>query len=66
MENIKHLEYEISKLNSEELAEFRAWFEKYDSEIWDKQLQSDIESGKLDEYGQQAVKDYKNGKYKEI
>jgi len=57
MKNIQQLEKEVSQLKPSELAEFRAWFEKFDGEVWDKQFENDSGSGKLDELANQAVKD---------
>lgn len=66
MKNVQQIEEEISQLPPSELAEFRAWFEKFDSEIWDKQFEADVKSGKLDKIAQKAIKDFKDGKYKKI
>ncbi len=57
MTNIEKIENEISQLPPKELAEFRDWFEKFDSKLWDKQL---------DDLSKQAIKDFKNGHYKRI
>jgi len=57
---------EISKFPPEELIEFRAWFEKFDAEVLDRQLESDIKSGKLDNPAKEAIRDFKDGKYKKI
>ena len=66
MTNVQRLEEEILKLNQSELAEFRQWFEKFDGELFDEKIESDMKSGKLDKLAQQAIKDYENGKYKKI
>jgi len=66
MSNIQKIEQEVSKLPPQKLVEFRAWFEKFDAEIWDKQLESDIKSGKLDNLAKEAIQDFKNGKYKKV
>jgi len=34
-------------LPPEDLAEFRAWFEEFDAQIWDHQFEKDVQSGKL-------------------
>lgn len=66
MTNIQKIEQEISNLSSHELAEFRAWYEKFDAEVWDKQLESDIKSGRLESLAKDAIQDYKNGKCKKL
>ena len=35
-------------MSAEELAAFRAWFEQYDADQWDRQIEADVASGKLD------------------
>ena len=66
MFTIQEIEKAISKLSKRELASFRKWFEKFDAEVWDKQFENDVKSGKLDKLGQEGVSDYKAGKCKEL
>jgi len=61
--NIQKIEQEISNLKPHELAEFRAWFDKFDAERWDSQFESDVKALKLDELAADAVKDFKNKKF---
>jgi hypothetical protein len=49
------LERQIQDLSPEELAQFRAWFLEFDWAAWDRQLESDVQAGKLDRLAQQAV-----------
>jgi len=66
MFTIHEIEKAISKLSEEELSDFRKWFEEFDAEVWDKQFENDVKSGKLDKLAQQAILDYKAGKCKEL
>ena len=66
MATVQKIEKEVSNLSREELAEFRAWFEEFDAAIWDKQFEEDVRSGKLDEFVEEAIKDFEKGKFKEI
>jgi hypothetical protein len=66
MATVQKIEKEVSNLSREELAEFRVWFEEFDAAIWDKQFEEDVRSGKLDEFAEEAIKDFKKGKFKEI
>lgn len=45
---------------------FRDWFEKFDRAAGDRQFEEDAKSGKLDALADQAITDFKAGKYKEI
>jgi hypothetical protein len=47
MSTVTEIESAISKLSREELAAFRAWFEDFDAEAWDRQFEEDAKSGRL-------------------
>ncbi len=66
MQSIKELEIQISKLSPEKLSEFRAWFEAFDAEIWDREFESDVKSGKLESIVKEAVTEFKSGNIKEL
>ncbi len=59
-------EKQIKKLSSEELEEFRGWFAKYDSDVWDEQIEADAAAGKLDALANEALAEYHTGKAREI
>jgi len=58
MTKIEKLEQEIANLSRTELAAFRQWFREYDAQEWDRQIEEDIESGKLDKIAEEAVADH--------
>lgn len=66
MTRIEEIEKAITGLPPEALAEFRAWFEAFDAEQWDRTLSADSAAGKLDSLAGQALADYKNGLCKEL
>ena len=66
MFTIEEIEQAVLKLSSEELASFREWFDELDAEIWDKQFEMDVKSGKFDELANQAIADFRSGKCKEL
>ena len=66
MTRVKALEQEISKLSPSELAELRDWLLEQDWDTWDRQIEKDAESGKLDKLFKKSLADYKAGKSKEI
>jgi hypothetical protein len=55
MSAIQDIEKAVSSLPPEDLAEFRAWFEEFDAQIWDRQFEKDAQSGKLDQVANQAI-----------
>ncbi len=63
---LKELKKSISQLPPEKLSEFRSWYEKFDSDYWDRQLAEDIKEGKLDSIANEAINEYKKGNFKEI
>lgn len=63
---IEELEKEVAKLRREELARFRAWFDAFDAERFDLQIEEDAKSGKLDKLADQALADFKKGRAREI
>jgi hypothetical protein len=56
----------IINLSSIEYIELRDWFIEYDNNEWDKQIEKDIRSGKLNPLAEEALKDYRNGNYDEL
>ncbi|MCI0550240.1 MAG: hypothetical protein L0287_04745 [Anaerolineae bacterium] len=64
--SIQEIEQAIAELSHNELARFRAWFEEFDAQVWDEQIERDATSGKLDKIAEKAIKDYRAGKAKEL
>jgi hypothetical protein len=48
MRTIQEIEAAVRRLSADERARFRAWFAEYDADEWDRQIEKDIEAGKLD------------------
>ena len=63
---IKMLEKEVQDLSRDELASFRNWFSKFDAVAWDRQIESDIEAGKLDKLAAKALAAHKRGESREL
>ncbi len=66
MSTVQEIQQAVSRLSREDLTHFREWFERYDAEIWDQQFEKDAQSGKLDRFAEQALEDFRAGKYKEL
>ena len=66
MSKIEQIEREIQELTPEELAAFRKWFHEFDAAVWDRQIEEDIQAGRLDTLAEKAVKDFKSGKCSEL
>lgn len=58
MSKVEKLEQQIQSLSPEELAQFRAWYQDFDWAVWDAQLASDVQAGKLDALADKALHDH--------
>jgi hypothetical protein len=66
MRKVEKLENEVQQLNPDELAAFRDWFRRYDSDEWDKEVERDVSAGRLDKLAEEAVAAHKAGRTREI
>jgi len=66
MGKVEAIEKQIESLAPEELAAFRRWFHDFDADAWDRQLEADARTGKLDALADEALQAYKSGKCTEI
>lgn len=64
--SITEIEQAVTRLSPKELARFRQWFEEFDAQMWDEQIEKDAKSGKLDKLVEEALSDYRAGKTKEL
>ena len=62
MRKVERIEQDVQALSPDELAEFRAWFLEHDWAGWDRQLERDIQSGRLDALAEKALRDHAAGK----
>jgi hypothetical protein len=63
---IEELEKKVEELSRKELSLFREWFAAFDAEIWDRQLESDVAEGKLDDLADEAIAAHKRGDSRDI
>ena len=63
---VEDIEKAIAQLPQDQLREFRAWYEKYDSDAWDEQIERDTAAGKLDALAEVAIADHEAGKSKKL
>ena len=66
MSLVEDLERTVRELNREQLTSFRRWFLEFDAEVWDHQLQEDIAAGRLDELGEEALADLREGRTRSL
>jgi hypothetical protein len=66
MTKIEKIEGELKELSAEELAAFRAWFEEFDADTWDRQFEADAKSGRLDALAERALLEHSSGRSTEL
>jgi uncharacterized membrane protein YccC len=64
--SLHELETAVTSLPAEELAAFARWFEEYLADAWDRRIEADIRSGRLDEAGRRAEADFEAGRCKPL
>ncbi|MFZ5819150.1 MAG: hypothetical protein ACOYYJ_04540 [Chloroflexota bacterium] len=58
---ITELEQAVTQLSDEELARFRAWFDEYYADLWDKQIEEDVKAGRLNKIIAEVDAEYDAG-----
>ena len=62
MTTVQAIEAAVEQLAPEQRAEFRAWFEAFDANEWDLQMEKDLQSGRLDWLAEEALGDLAAGR----
>ena len=62
MTKVQAIEEQIKTLSSGELAELRDWLLEHDWSEWDRQIEMDAASGKLEKLFAKALQDHADGK----
>ena len=62
MSRVEQLEKAISEFSRSELQALRQWVGRYDSEVWDRQIEADAKSGKLTPLPERALRDHRAGR----
>lgn len=66
MEKVEDIQAAIESLPEDEYARLRNWFSEKDWEKWDRQIEVDSESGKLDFLVKEAVEEKAEGKLRDF
>ncbi|MEW6666163.1 MAG: hypothetical protein AB1512_13215 [Thermodesulfobacteriota bacterium] len=66
MTSIEEIEKAVASLPVEEYRQFREWFLERDWAQWDKQIQADSESGKLDFLVKEAMEAKNRGDLRDL
>ena len=66
MTKVENLEREVRDLSARELANFREGFAEFDAAEWDRQIEEDVGSGKLDRLADAALADHNAGRSRKL
>ena len=66
MSTIHEIQAAVRKLSRSELAEFRDWFSGFDAGAWDKQIEADVAAGLLDDLADEAIRDFREGRCRDL
>jgi hypothetical protein len=66
MMKLEAIEQAVKDLRPKELEEFRAWFEEFEAAAFDAKLERDACDGKLDGLAKVALKEFREGRTREL
>jgi len=66
MSTVEKIEAEILKLSPKELSQLADWVLELDEQAWDRQIERDAATGKLDFLAREALKEYEAGNCRKI
>ncbi|MET3592326.1 MULTISPECIES: hypothetical protein [Mesorhizobium] len=62
MTKLEQIEKSVAELSPEDLKAFATWFEELQADMWDKQIEADAKTGRLDKLAEQALADHRAGR----
>ena len=60
------IESAVQKLSPDEMTAFRDWFLTFDAGRWDQQFEQDVAGGRLDALADEAIRDLREGRCKDL
>jgi hypothetical protein len=66
MSRVEKLEQQIAELDASERKALREWFDRYDAEVWDGEIEADAKSGRLSSLVEKALQDHEGGRSTEL
>jgi hypothetical protein len=59
--DVKEIEIAITRLSAKDVAKLVSWLEDYQAQLWDRQIEEDLEAGRLDALLAEVDKEYEAG-----
>lgn len=66
MHNLEEIQSAVSSLPMKDFVRFRQWFLARDADEWDREIESDVQTGRLDFLAEEALDDYRTGKIHQL
>ena len=66
MTTLEEIEKAVTRLTPEQLAKFRAWFEDFQEQALDEQIERDAKASKLDRLAEEALRAHREGRSREL
>lgn len=66
MTKLEEIEKAVETLTPADLARFRAWFAEFEAARFDEKIEQDAQSGRLDKLAEQAIRDFRSGRAREL
>jgi len=66
MGTVEEIAKAVEQLPPEKLAEFQAWYEEFAAALFDAQIERDVRAGKLDRFAEEALKEHREGRTREL
>jgi hypothetical protein len=63
---VEDIEKAVAQLPPDELARFRAWFEAFEADRFDRKIARDARAGKLDRLADEALAEFRAGNAREL
>ncbi len=66
MTTVEDIKRAVAKLSPDQLAKFRAWFDEFQAQLFDEQIERDAKAGKLDKFAEEALRAHQEGRSREL
>jgi hypothetical protein len=60
--SLQELESAVTRLSPDELTAFSRWFEEFVADAWDRRIEEDVRSGRLDEAVRRTDEHFEGGR----
>ena len=66
MTKLEKIEQDIASLSPEDIRKLADWFAAHHSDLWDKKIEEDAKSGRLDKFVETANAEIASGKFRPL